>query len=135
MGNILGSSSEPLKNGESAKLIFDNFYLFDKKSREKKENPKKSEIQNVLKKSKKYIESYANLDGVVPKGVKIKVSKITPQKDTLICYIIFNIQKNVQITRDEYQNYIEDRANGPFEAVWDDAPAHIHIPKIEYKEK
>ncbi len=135
MGNILGSSSEPLKNGESAILIFDNFYLFDKKSREKKENLKKSEIQNVVKKSKKYIENYANLDGVAPKGIKIKVTKITPQKDTLICNIIFNIQKNVQIPRDEYQNYIEDSANGPFEAVWDDAPAHIHIPKIEYKEK
>lgn len=132
MGNF--SSSPLIKDKQKAKLIFDNFYLFENENRERKDNPTKKEIDNILKKSKKHIESYANLDGVTPKGVKIKINKIDYKKknDQLICNIIFNINKNTSITEYEYKKYVEDKSNGPFEYCWDDSPAHIDTPYIEY---
>ncbi len=135
MGNIFGSSKE-IKNKQKAKLIFSNFYLFDKKdlNRKKRNNVSSKEIDAAISKSKKYIESYANLEHIVPHGVKIKVLKITYNKSTRECvaHIIFNIKKSISITEYEYQKYIEDRSNGPFESVWDDAPANISTPTIQY---
>jgi hypothetical protein len=133
MGN--SSSSALIKDKQKAKLIFDNFYLFENKNtREKKINPTKKDIDNVLKKSIKYIHSYANLESVTPKGVKIKIIKTDYNKknNQLICNIIFHINKNTSISENEYKKYIEDKSNGPFENIWTDSPANIEVPVIEY---
>ncbi len=133
---LTNSKSPNIKNKQKAQLIFSNFYLFDTKDldRAKKEKYVTKELNVALAKSKKYIEFYANLEHIVPKGVKVKVTNIKFNKNNneLVAYILFNIKKGISITQYEYKKYIEDSSNGPFESVWDDAPAHISTPTIKY---
>ena len=131
---LSNSKSPIIKDKKKAQLIFSNFYLFDTNHRAKKEKYSTKELHVALSKSKKYIELYANMKHLVPKGVKVKVTNIKLNKNTneLVASIIFNIKKGISITQYEYKKYIEDRENGPFESVWDDAPAHFSTPTIKY---
>ncbi len=132
----LANSKSPLiKNKQKAQLTFSNFYVWEKNNldRKKKDKVSTKELNQAVAKSKKYIESYANLEHIVPKGVKIKVTNVKcNKKNELVAHILFSIQKNISITEYEYKKYIEDQSNGPFESVWDDAPAHLISPRIKY---
>ncbi len=134
---LVNSKSPLIKNKQKAQLTFPFYVIFKENSdevQERIENPSKNALNKALRKSKKYIESYANLEHIVPKGILIKVKdvKYNKNKKELVCNIIFNVAKNSTVTENQYKKYIEDQSNGPFEMSWDDAPAHLISPKIKY---
>ncbi len=132
----LANSKSPLiKNKQKAQLTFPFYVIYKQSEDERKiinKNPSKNALNKALRESKKYIEEYANLEHIVPKGISIKVKdvKYNKNKKTLTAHIIFNVAKNSIITENQYKKYIEDQDNGPFEMPWDSAPANIIAPKI-----